>query len=260
MCIAGGSRVSAIAAVVRTFAVVVLVAACATASPRASIVPVATPPSLATAKTIDECFAADTSTAWERVARAFSRDTAHTWSDDDLRRRLLALADSDQMVRTSAGMQDSLGDAGFRRRMIARDSASDAVLRGIVAARGWPTRSLVGIEGAHAAWLLLQHDSAYQAELLPRLEAEPGNEIAPADLAMLEDRVRVTTGRPQRYGSQLDAIVEGQPLRYSPIEDPAGVEARRASVGLPPLRVYSCMMRVMYGRPVTPPDDSRRLK
>lgn len=30
------------------------------------------------------------------------------------------------------------------------------------------------------------------------------DEIAPADLAMLEDRVRVDNGQPQRYGSQLD--------------------------------------------------------
>jgi hypothetical protein len=243
---------SGLRANLKFLAAAAIVAGCATASapPPKAAAPSA---SLASASTIDECVSGDTSTAWQHVARAFSRDTGHTWSDDSLRARLLAVADSDQMVRSSAGMQDSLGNTDFLRRMAVRDSVSDAVLRAIVAAHGWPTRSLVGIEGAHAAWLLLQHDLAFQAELLPRLQAERRGEIAPADLAMLEDRVRVNSGRPQRYGSQLQPVVEGRPLRYSPIEDVAGLEARRAAVGLPPLPVYSCMMRVVYGRPVVPP-------
>jgi hypothetical protein len=51
---------------------------------------------------------------------------------------------------------------------------------------------------------------------------------------MLEDRVRGHSGLPQRYGTQFDWDERGE-LSPRPIEDPAGVDARRAAVGLPPL-------------------------
>jgi hypothetical protein len=58
--------------------------------------------------------------------------------------------------------------------------------------------------------------------------------VDPAQVAMLEDRVRVHSGLPQRYGTQFDWGADGV-LSPRPIEDPDGVEARRRAVGLPPL-------------------------
>ncbi|HEU4533560.1 MAG TPA: DUF6624 domain-containing protein, partial [Polyangiaceae bacterium] len=55
-----------------------------------------------------------------------------------------------------------------------------------------------------------------------------------AQAAMLEDRVRVHSGLPQRYGTQVDWDADGV-LSPREIEDPEGVEARRRAVGLPPL-------------------------
>jgi hypothetical protein len=45
------------------------------------------------------------------------------------------------------------------------DAANTARMKRIVAERGWPGRSLVGDDGAQAAWLLVQHadhDPAFQ--------------------------------------------------------------------------------------------------
>jgi len=85
------------------------------------------------------------------------------------------------------------------------------------------------------------------------MQALPPGEVSPTDLAMLEDRVRVGDGLPQRYGSQLRPGEDGRTLRFDPIEELPGLEERRARVGLPPLAVYICMMRGMYGREIIAP-------
>lgn len=56
------------------------------------------------------------------------------------------------------------------------------------------------------------------------------------DLAYLEDRVRVRSGRRQIYGTQFGPICGGnQPY---PIEDEQHVDERRKVVGLEPMRTY----------------------
>jgi len=89
------------------------------------------------------------------------------------------------------------------------------------------------------------------------MRALPPAEVPPGDFAMLEDRVRVHDGQPQRYGTQLSLDGTG-PMRFDPIEDLEHLDARRAEAGLPPLDVYSCMLRAFYGRDVVRPPASRR--
>lgn len=106
---------------------------------------------------------------------------------------------------------------------------------------GWPTYDLVGEDGEDAAWLIVQH-----ADLDPDLQ-ERGLELlaaavdrgqaSPGNLAYLYDRVAVGRGEPQRYGTQIRCGDEG-PVPATPIEDEAGVEARRAASDLDPLSDY----------------------
>ncbi|CAM3794605.1 hypothetical protein DESA109040_21650 [Deinococcus saxicola] len=115
---------------------------------------------------------------------------------------------------------------------LAFDTESTELLRKIVAAYGWPSRSLVGEDGATAAWLLAQHspDLGFQREVLALLNA--AQETDPRHAAYLHDRVRVREGRPQRYGTQLGP--DAQPFEL----EVGDVDERRAAVGLGPLAKY----------------------
>jgi hypothetical protein len=107
------------------------------------------------------------------------------------------------------------------------------LIRKIVAEHGWPGRSLVGDDGAHAAWLVVQHmdtELDFQRSCLALMEqAFLVGEVGPQEFAYLTDRVRSHEGRPQMYGTQGLGVL-------SP-EDEARVNANRAVIGLPPWRI-----------------------
>jgi len=135
-----------------------------------------------------------------------------------------------------------------------RDSVFQANLewmRVVLAQHGWPGRRLVGDEGSHGAWLLLQHadqDTALQHTALRLLEgAVRSGDASARDLAYLTDRVRVAEGRPQVYGTQLEYDSRGC-AAPRPSEEPAQVDARRASVGLEPVAQYVQKTMVALGR------------
>jgi hypothetical protein len=183
--------------------------------------------------------------------RAARRDTV-------LRAELLRLAERDQQHRV--GVEGLVRRAGRGSReadsaeaaLAAADAPLQARLKEIVRTRGWPGRRLVGDDGAHAAWLLLQHaDSAYQRALLPVVQrAVQRGDARAADAALLEDRVRMTAGRPQRYGSALrSSPTPGAPPTLAPIEDEPCVDRRRAAVQLPPLADYLALFGVAYSPP-----------
>jgi hypothetical protein len=110
-----------------------------------------------------------------------------------------------------------------------------ARLKAIIAEHGWPGRSLVGDDGAHAAWLIAQHaigDPPFQRMALTLLrEALARGEVPPAQPAFLEDRICLFEGRPQTYGTQFEPDDEGLPRPY-PVADPEHVNERRRAVGL----------------------------
>jgi hypothetical protein len=115
----------------------------------------------------------------------------------------------------------------------------------LLATQGWPGRTLVGDDGAQAAWLLAQHADrapALQRGFLEALRGAVGqSEASPAHLAYLEDRMAVHDGQPQLYGTQF-TVTNGAFGPY-PIEDPQRLEQRRAAAGLEPFAVYEARMR-----------------
>src|SRR5580693_8908881 len=114
------------------------------------------------------------------------------------------------------------------------DRDNTARLREIIGRHGWPGRQLAGDDGAHAAWLLAQHaPSQLQEEWLPMLEdAVTRGDASPADLAYLRDRVLMHRGEPQLYGTQY--LQRGGVLELWTVRDPAGLDERRAALGLAP--------------------------
>jgi hypothetical protein len=133
-------------------------------------------------------------------------------------------------------------------------------LLAIVLEHGWPGRALVGEDGMHAAWLVLQHAIVapdVQRGCLPLLrEAVAHGDATAAQVAYLEDRIAFFERRQQRYGTQFDWDERGF-MNPWPIEDPEGVDARRAEVGLPPLAERIAQIRQQTTGAV-PPDYARR--
>lgn len=203
---------------------------------------------------VNACLARDTATVWKQVAEQWSAaaDTAGSWSNDSLRRVLLALGRRDQAVRSGPDLADSLDSPAFRQRMAQADSADASALQDVIAQFGWPTRAMVGVQGAGAAFLIVQHNPGMQFEALTLMRALPAGQYSPADFATLDDRWLVANGRPQLFGTQLHLVGNG-PMRFDSIADPARLDGRRARAGLPPLTVYACMLQAMYGRPVAAP-------
>ncbi|MFC6559854.1 DUF6624 domain-containing protein [Nonomuraea cavernae] len=159
-----------------------------------------------------------------------------------LRSELLRMLDRDQAFRTMEAPEEQW------RRV---EEANTLRMKQILDTYGWPGRSLVGEDGAKAAWALVQHsdlDLAFQRRgLVLMRKAVDDGDAEPSELAFLEDRVRVAEGRPQVYGTQWELTPEGEWRPRTPIEDEARVDERRAGAGMKPLREYLRELRTLAG-------------
>ncbi len=167
---------------------------------------------------------------------------------------LLRLGREDQAGREALARAAAARDTVTLFATLRADSARTRWLRAAIARAGWPGRSAAGDSAQRAAWLILQHspDTAWQAAILPDLERlASGGELPKADVALLTDRILVHRGQPQRYGSQF-AMADGR-LVPEPVADVAGLDARRTSVGLPPMAEYTRMLAEQTKLPVVWP-------
>jgi hypothetical protein len=178
--------------------------------------------------------------------------------NDDLRQVLLTMAAADQALRTELAADGSLF-GGYHPRMAALHRQHARRLLAILETQGWPTTSVVGEDGADAAWLIVQHAIGSPAEMRQGLAfltaaAERG-EAGWWRVAQLDDRIRILEGRPQRYGTQHDWDEHGE-LSPQSIEDATGVHARRDAVGLEPLAAQTERLRAAAAREgEQPPSD-----
>lgn len=175
-------------------------------------------------------------------------------SRPDLRAELLALVAEDAATRERLARDGTLF-RGYAAEMEAVHRANAARLRAIVAELGWPGRSLVGDDGASAAWLITQHaigEPDTMRAMLAFLEAAvAGGEADAGELARLVDRVRLLEGRPQLYGTQTDWDPTGRwMVPAGAIEDPDRIDDRRQAVGLAPIE-----WRVPPAPDEPPPED-----
>src|SRR5260370_14827688 len=142
---------------------------------------------------------------------------------------ILEMSEAEQKMRKS-GQWDSSIDVENKQRM-----------KEIVEQIGWPTRSTVGKYASESAWLLVQHadhDLAFQKMCLDLMKAQAAGEVSPANMACLEDRVRVGEGRPQFYCTQFYADEAGH-VGPKSTENPDKVDGRKKAVGLPPICEYT---------------------
>lgn len=161
-----------------------------------------------------------------------------------LRRELLGMRERDQKVRE--GFSSKMSEETMAAIM-AVDGEHLGRLKEIVRQFGWPGKSLVGADGAEAAWLLVQHaPTPFMKECLPLLEdAVSAGESQARHYAYLYDRVQVQDGNLQKYGTQYRFNPEGG-LEREPLADPESVDQRRAAIGLSTMEEYEAVLKETY--------------
>jgi len=177
--------------------------------------------------------------------KTFTADSLQTVIELFLREELLTMAAEDGAVRERLIADGALFD-GYNPLMAIVHRRNGDRLAEMVDAHGWPGRSLVGDDGADAAWLVLHHaigDPALQRRCLPMLEEAAACGDVPAwHPATLLDVIRFHERRPQVYGTVFDWDDSGEMAPWH-IEQPDGVDERRAAAGLPTLAEQTASVR-----------------
>ena len=192
------------------------------------------------------------------AAIAVQAPTGHI-ANPALRKRLQSMVQKDQAARMAMvkQMKTEGSFAGVSKTTVAAMAKVDAIdlnaMKQIVRANGWPTIPMVGRDGAQAAWLLVQHadkDPQFQMHCLALMQhAFKHHGVDGIDVAYLTDRVRKANHQRQLYGTQ--ATFHGKTMVLDPVEDPANLDKRRASLGMPSEAEYLKQMAQVYGLAVT---------
>jgi len=173
-----------------------------------------------------------------------------TGTDLELKRELLTMRDEDQTVRNRLNVAPEAEKPGVTKEMEAIDVRLTDHLKRIVAGKGWPTISLVGAEASQAAAVMLVHspDHEWQRRLLPHLnKLVQQSKIFGSDIAGLTDRILVSEGKQQEFGTQFKQA-EGKMVMI-PVKDAKHLEQRRAQYLLPPMSVYRQVISEIYHLP-----------
>ena len=137
------------------------------------------------------------------------------------------------------------------REMQAADSVNILEIKDILTTYGFPKKSKVGTANT-TIWMIIQHSDnipAFQRECLPMLtQAALQGEIDKWQVAMLEDRIALSEGRPQKYGSQIVTNEAGKKVIYT-LLDPEQVDRWRAEAGMEPLQTYATRMHAALPHP-----------
>jgi hypothetical protein len=153
-----------------------------------------------------------------------------------LRETLLALQDRDLALRAELEAAGTLFE-GYHPRMEAVHLDNARQLRELIAQHGWPNERLAGKDGAAAAWLIAQN-SISEPEFMRRCRALVERESTSGGVpfwqyAYMDDRIRVSEGKPQRYGTQFELTPDGPKL--CEVEDPKSLDLRRQQAGMSPV-------------------------
>ena len=170
--------------------------------------------------------------------------------DKPLRRRLQMIMKTDQEVRMvflaahNRQPHDSIAEAEALHEMQRVDNLNQEQICKILDSRGLVGSDKVG-DAVGTFWAVIQHsDVKIQKKYLPLFqEAAQKGDIAKEGVAMMEDRINMSEGKPQRYGSQIEEDEHGNPRLYQ-LLDESKVDEWRSEMGMEPLTDYLRKMRI----------------
>lgn len=162
--------------------------------------------------------------------------------DKPLRAKLKDIGRADQEVRyayiDALGRNDASAVDSLLKHMQYVDSINHVEICNILDTRGWVGKDVVG-DACQVFWLIIQHASVEsQRKYLPYFqEAVKRGEMHTSTVAMMEDRIAVFEGKPQKYGSQVYLSEDG---KYTPFEllNADKVDEWRIEVGMQTLDDY----------------------
>src|SRR6187455_3023619 len=156
--------------------------------------------------------------------------------DESLVKALLDMEARDQALRAELTASGGI-DVRYHPRLEELHRAHASRLRQMIAVFGWPGFTLVGEKGAQAAWRIALHsisEPAFMRQCRDLIDiASHAGDVPRWQFAIIDDRIRVYEGKPQRYGTQLRMGANG--LEPFPLENEARVSSMRAQAGLPAL-------------------------
>lgn len=171
--------------------------------------------------------------------------------DESLRKALLDMEARAQGLRADLIAAGEINES-LHPRILELNRANASRLRQMIAVFGWPGFALVGDQGSRAAWRLAMHSYAepdFMRHCRDLIDLATQNEDAPRwQFAMIDDRIRVYEGKPQRYGTQLRHGADG--IEPHPIENEGRIDSMRTQAGLPPLAQTLAQARA---QPAPPP-------
>ncbi len=120
-------------------------------------------------------------------------------------------------------------------RLIALDERLMGELLQMVPPEGWFLKSVYGERAAQAAFLIVQHsDIEHWRRFLPVLEPlVAAGEVDGQSYGLMYDRLAISEGRPQRYGTQVTCKAGRWVIDRDNLEDPDNADQRRLEMGFP---------------------------
>ncbi len=184
----------------------------------------------------------------------FSASFAQNLLYDSLRKELEKVYITDQEPRRSVNQIiqkygfDSAPLDSLNRLIHRTDSLNQLKVQKIIDLYGWLGKSEVGDMANQTLFLIIQHsDIAVQEKYLPMLRKSVSKEESNAyDLALMEDRILMSQGKKQLYGSQVRRNAQSKQYEVYPIEDEKNVDKRRKKMGLEPLADYLKGFGIVY--------------
>lgn len=172
---------------------------------------------------------------------------------EELAAELIALGEDDQKWEQWVMNGDPrIEEPGFYEEKDRLQVVRLARCREVFDQVGLPTAETVGREAASAFWVLVQHgdvDPSFQSRVLDAMRpAYERGEVDRAEFALLTDRVRINTDRPQIYGTQVRFDPDTGRIHPKPIEDVSQVDRLREDVCLEPLWEYVNSMTELHFR------------